>query len=73
MNRRTMGKNEWAKERMLEDEALDELIEGAEDLLREKASKKRIKRTGKHDIHTVRDSYGLSYYKKGKLIGFELR
>tara|TARA_Y100000031_G_C8005864_1_gene285785 strand:+ start:385 stop:591 length:207 start_codon:yes stop_codon:yes gene_type:complete len=68
-----MGKNEWAKERMLEDEALDELIEGAEDLLREKASKKRIKRTGKHDIRTVRDSYGLSFYKRGTLIGFEIR
>ena len=73
MNYHSMGKSELAKERMLEDEALDELIEGAEDLLREKASKKRIKRTGKHDIRTVRDSYGLSFYKRGKLIGFEIR
>jgi hypothetical protein len=68
-----MGKSELAKERMLEDEALDEVLEGLEGLLIEKASKERIKRTGKHDIQTVRDSYGLSFYKRGKLIGFEIR
>ena len=73
MNYHSMGKSELAKERMLEDEALDEVLEGLEGLLIEKASKKRANRTGKHDIHTVRDRYGLAYYKRGTLIGFELR